>query len=153
MKRGVLVMLGLLLCLGVADLHRPTAEAFPAFKRQFDAKYLTQGTALYQAYRGRSTCNVCHVGGAMSREHRNDYGQALEKLLDRSTAEALSVESSRRNPQAAQAATKKIEAAFEAVEKLPADPREKLSPTFGMLLREGKLPISPMTLPDAQETR
>jgi hypothetical protein len=146
-------MVWLLAWFGHAEFPGQTARAFPAFKRQFDAKYLAKGTRLYQAYGGRSTCNVCHVGGAMDREHRNDYGRALEKLLDRTAAEALSLENSRRNPQAAQAALKKVSAALETVEKLPAKPHDKVSPSFGELIREGMLPISPTTLPDSPEAR
>jgi hypothetical protein len=149
MNRCGLVASGMLICLGLTEFHQPTAEAFPAFKRQFDTKYLVRGTPLYQAFGGRSTCNVCHVGGAMDREHRNAYGRALEKLLGAADAEALSVESSRRNPRAARAAEKKIQAALQAVEELPSNIREITSPTFGELLREGKLPMSPMTLPGA----
>jgi hypothetical protein len=146
-------MLFVLAWFGHAEFPGQTARAFPAFKRQFDAKYLGKGTPLYQAYGGRSTCNVCHVGGAMDREHRNDYGQALEKLLNRADAEALSLENSRRNPQAAQIALRRLNDAFEAVEKLPANPRAKVSLSFGELIRAGRLPISPTTLPDGPEAR
>ncbi len=155
-KSGRVVVLALLLaCLGQAVFRGPPAAAFPAFKRQFDARYLVKGSPLYEAYGGRSRCNVCHVGGAMDREHRNEYGRALDKLLDRADAEALGVENARRDPQAARAARQKIEAALDAVEKLLAEPRDKpgdkgqpqeMPPTFGQLIREGRLPISPMTI-------
>ena len=130
-----------------------SAEAFPAFKRQFDARYLAKDTPLYAAYGGRSSCNVCHLGGAMDRDHRNDYGQALQKLLDRSDAEALTIESARRNPQAAQAALRRIDEAFSAVEKLPANARDRSPPTFGQLIRAGRLPMSPTMLPGAPAGR
>ena len=87
----------------------------------------------------------------MDREHRNDYGQALGKLLDRADAEALTIENARRDPQAAQAALRKIDEAFQAVEKLHS--LERNPPTFGQLIRTGKLPISPATLSVAPSAR
>jgi hypothetical protein len=154
MRSGRVLVIALLLVGGGQAVFRgPAAVAFPAFKRQFDAKYLVKGAPLYGAYGGRSNCNVCHLGGAMDREHRNDYGQALDKLLDRTDAEALSIENARRDPQAARAAVRKIDEALGAVEKLPANTRQKAPPTFGQLIREGKLPISPMTLPGGPPTR
>ena len=163
MSGRVLVIALVLMCLGQTGFRGQSARAFPAFKRRFDAKYLVKGTPLYEALGGRSSCNVCHVGGAMDREHRNDYGQALDKLLERADAETLSIERARRDPQAARAAARKIDDALVAVEKLPANPREKGSggktsdemapPTFGQLIREGKLPMSPTTLPAGTPAR
>ena len=154
MRSGRVLVIALLLVGGSHAVFRGTsAAAFPVFKRQFDAKYLVKGTPLYGAYGGRSNCNVCHLGGAMDREHRNDYGQALDKRLDRTDAEALSIENARRDPQAASAAVRKIEEALSAVEKLPANTRHKAPPTFGQLIRQGKLPISPLTLPGRPSAR
>jgi hypothetical protein len=147
-----LVIAALLAVVGQAAFQGQQADAFPAFKRRFDARYLAKGTPLYAAYGGRSSCNVCHLGGAMDRERRNEYGQALDKLLNRADAEALSIESSRRDPEAARTALRRIDAALAAVEKGSADPRSQ-APTFGQLIREGKLPISPMALPDAPSAR
>src|SRR5439155_10260670 len=153
MSLRLLVGASLLLGLGLAGFRGQTAEAFPVFKRRFDAKYLVKGTPLYEAYGGRSTCNVCHLGGAMDREHRNDYGQALGKLLDRADADALTLENARRDPRAAQAAVRKIDEAFQTVEKLPANSHDRTPPTFGQLIRAGKLPISPATLAPATSAR
>jgi phage baseplate assembly protein W len=134
-KQRILVIASLLTCLGSGGAGDQAAEAFPAFK-----------------YGGRSTCNVCHLGGAADREHRNDYGQALARLLDRPDAEALSIENQRRNPQAARAAMAKIDDALRAVEESPSGPRPG-APTFGQLIRAGKLPISPTALPPAAVAR
>jgi outer membrane murein-binding lipoprotein Lpp len=123
------------------------ASAHPAFKKEFDSLYLAKGSPLANAYGGRSNCNVCHVGGTMDRKHRNAYGQALDKLLDENDALALTMEAMRRNPTAAKAAEKKIQEAFQRVEKMPSNPAQAKSPTFGELIRAGKLPVSPPTLP------
>ncbi len=152
-KRGGVLALALLLACLCPTVFRGRAAAFPAFKRQFDARYVVKGTPLHEAYGGRGSCNVCHLGGAMDREHRNAYGRALDKLLDRADAEALGIENARRDPAAADAARQKIDAALEAVEKLPADSPNKSPITFGQLIREGALPTSPMTLPTAPGER
>jgi hypothetical protein len=149
MSRRALVITLLLIGLGAGFRSQP-ARAFPAFNRRFDGKYLVRGTPLYEAYAGRSSCNVCHVGGAMNREHRNEYGQALDRLLDRADAEALSIENAQRNPRAARAATARIDSALATVEMWvsaagPTTSGEGASgksgmPTFGQLIRDGKLP-------------
>ena len=153
MELRVWVGVTLLLGGGLVGFCGQPAEAFPAFKRQFDARYLVKGTTLYEAYGGRSSCNVCHIGGAMDRERRNEYGQALEKFLNRNDAEALTIENARRDPPAAQAALRKIDEALRAVEKLPATSDERNPPTFGQLIRAGRLPMAPTTLPTPRSAR
>ena len=68
-------------------------------------------------------CNVCHVG--TSKKERNAYGHALAEKLDKKE-DAKNVE--------------KIKKALEEVAALPSDPANAGSPTFGALLKEGKLP-------------
>lgn len=68
-------------------------------------------------------CNVCHMG--TSKKERNAYGNALADRLDKKE-DAKNVE--------------KIKKALEEVAALPSDPAKADSPTFGALLKEGKLP-------------
>ena len=72
-------------------------------------------------------CNVCHdprkIGGKISKKNRNDYGKALSKLLTKKD---------KKN-------TKKINDALTKVAKMSADKKKK-KPTFGDLLKAGKLP-------------
>ncbi|MEI6255831.1 MAG: hypothetical protein WCQ77_04205 [Planctomycetota bacterium] len=68
-------------------------------------------------------CNVCHVGS--SKKERNSYGEALAERLDKKE-DAKNVE--------------KIKKALEEVAALPSDAANASSPTFGALLKEGKLP-------------
>ena len=72
-------------------------------------------------------CNVCHdprkIDGKISKKNRNDYGKALGKLLTKKD---------KKN-------TKKINDALTKVEKMGADKKKKL-PSFGALLKAGKLP-------------
>ena len=70
-------------------------------------------------------CNVCHVGSV--KKDRNAYGNALADRLDKKE-DAKNVE--------------KIKKALEEVAALPSDPAKPDSPTFGALLKAGKLPIA-----------
>ena len=123
------------------------AQARPAFKKQFDTKYMKdKSSALVKAWK-RSSCNACHIGGIKDRKNRNSFGEALAKLLNKKDSDALSFKNRRKNPAAAEAAAKKVQDAFTTVEKLPSDPKDKTSATFGALIKTGKLKMSPKTLP------
>jgi hypothetical protein len=66
-------------------------------------------------------CNVCHVGSV--KKDRNAYGNTLSEKLDKNDKDAA-----------------KIKKVLEEVAALPSDPAKAGSPTFGALLKEGKLP-------------
>ena len=101
-----------------------TREAFAIkqFADEFKAMYVKEGTPLAAAVEG-AKCNVCHMG--TSKKERNVYGHALAERLDKKE-DAKNVE--------------KIKKALEEVAWLPSDPANAGSPTFGALLKEGKLP-------------
>jgi len=126
------------------------AKAQPAFKKYFDQKYfpMTGDTPMKKAYE-TSSCNFCHIGGAdpEERKNRNAYGQALDKLLEKKDADNASFKVKNEKPDVFKAAEEKIIKALETVEKEPSDPKDKNSPTFGELLKAGKLPKSPAKLP------
>ncbi len=105
-----------------------TAEADPAFRAEFIAKYVKPDSkdAKEKAFAEaceKARCYVCHVGA--SRKNRNVYGQALAKLLKRET--------DRQDK-------KKIQAALDKVATMKAKPGDPKSPTFGDLIKAGKLP-------------
>ncbi len=68
-------------------------------------------------------CYTCHQG--KKKKHRNRYGAELSKLLDKKKDKKD---------------TKKIIEALEKVAKMPSDAKDKKSPTFGDLIKAGKLP-------------
>ena len=70
-------------------------------------------------------CNVCHVGSV--KKDRNVYGNALADRLDKKEDKDNA---------------EKIKKALEEVAALPSDPAKPDSPTFGALLKAGKLPIA-----------
>ncbi|MCG8451140.1 MAG: hypothetical protein MI725_16350 [Pirellulales bacterium] len=68
-------------------------------------------------------CHLCHQG--KKRKNHNPYGDELAKLLDK--------KKDKKNPE-------KIVQALEKVAKLPTNPKDKKSPTYGALIKAGKLP-------------
>jgi hypothetical protein len=140
MIRLVLVGLAIVASAAAACLLCNTpAQARPQFKEMFDERYMREGTALFKAYEGKSHCNVCHLNGAKG--IRTAYGNALDELLDLEDAKALTPSEMRKDLAKARKAQAKIKAAFEEVEKRPSIPKmKKKSPTFGELIKSGKLP-------------
>ena len=104
-----------------------SAQAIPAFKKEFDAKYVKKdGDDTQKAFAAKVEkvkCNVCHKG--MKKKDRNAYGEALAELLDKKDDE------------------KNLEKIREALEKVAAMHSVKgddASPTFGDLISKGDLP-------------
>jgi hypothetical protein len=117
----------LIACGLVLAAARP-ARAVKQFRDEFKAKYVKtdsrepKAVSLREAVE-QARCNVCHVGD--DKEHRNAYGKALAKLLNRKT-DAKNKE--------------KIRQALERVAGMKSDPNNPKSPTFGELIRQGRLP-------------
>ena len=147
MLRIVLVSLSLVVTfVGGWALLSSSAQAQPAFKKYFDQKYFGEDSAMKKNYE-MGSCNFCHIGGSDDRKNRNDYGKALAKLIKKEDAADLTFKVKNEMPEKFKAAEEKVLKALEAVEKEHSDPKDKKSPTFGDLIKEGKLPKSPATLP------
>jgi hypothetical protein len=104
------------------------AWGIEAFKKEFEAKYVkkdpsTDAEKSLAAAVTKVKCNVCHVG--TNKKMRNEYGKALDELLDKKT-------------DAKDAA--KIQDALDKVAGMKSNPKNPSSPTFGQLIEEGKLP-------------
>jgi len=104
------------------------AFAIKQFFDEFKAVYVKPDSAdpaekALAAEVDAAKCNVCHMGS--SKKERNAYGQALADRLDKKE-DAKDVA--------------KIKKALEEVAALPSDPAKAGSPTFGALMKEGKLP-------------
>lgn len=110
---GMVVMIGVVASAG-------QAFAIKQFADEFKATYVEEGTPL-AAEVEKAKCNVCHVG--KSKKDRNAYGEALAKLLDK--------KEDKDNKE-------KIRQALETVAAQPSAGAG--SPTFGDLIKEGKLP-------------
>jgi hypothetical protein len=119
------VAVGLVVAIVAAATARP-AYAIKQFFDEFKAMYVKADSAdaaekALAAAVETEKCNVCHVG--KSKKDRNAYGEALAGLLDKKE-DAKNVE--------------KIKASLEKVAGMPSD--GKSGPTFGALIKEGKLP-------------
>jgi len=101
------------------------AFAIKQFFDEFKEAYVKEGSPL-AAEVETAKCNVCHKG--KSKKDRNAYGEALAKLLDK--------KEDKDNKD-------KIRQALQTVEKESSDPAKGDAPTFGGLIKEGKLPGGP----------
>jgi hypothetical protein len=124
MKRFLILAIVAALSLAVA----PRAFAIRPFKVQFEKRYVKKDSVdpkdvAFKELVQKAGCAVCHVGE--ERKNRNGYGGALDPLLDH---------------EADKDDAAKIRAALEKVEGLRSDPKDLNSPTFGELIKQGKLP-------------
>jgi hypothetical protein len=118
------VVLGVGAALMVGASSRP-AFAIKEFFDEFKAVYVKpdSGDANEKALVAeveKAKCNVCHVGS--SKKERNAYGHALAEFLDKKEDKKD---------------TAKIRGALETVAALPSGEGK---PTFGELIKEGRLP-------------
>lgn len=101
-----------------------------AFRDQFVAKYVKADSAdpkeaAFAASVNKANCQVCHVG--QNKKNRNPYGQALAQLLSRKTDKEDK---------------EKILSSLDKVAAMKTEPANPSSPTFGDLIKQGKLPGS-----------
>jgi hypothetical protein len=131
MKRAALLLMVCAVCLFGLTLH--SAHAIPAFKKEFDDRYVKKDStepaekALAEAVK-QAKCSVCHGKNAQGKDDkkvRNSYGMALSDLLD--------MKADIKNKEKIQQALEKVEGEHSVKD----DPK---SPTFGDLIKEGKLP-------------
>jgi len=129
MRRAVLLGLsGIVAVAALVSLQAREAVAIKSFKDQFEAKYVkpeskdAKEKAFAEAVE-KAKCNVCHEG--KTKKERNVYGTALSVLLDKTD--------DKENKE-------KIQKSMVIVEFIKSDPADKKSPTFGELIKHGKLP-------------
>jgi intergrase/recombinase len=123
----LIVFSGLILSLTTPVLAIPSFEV--EFKQTYykpdsnDANEKKLAAAIESIMTGegekKTACNLCHTGN--SKKMRNDYGKALDELLDK--------KADKDNSEKIQAALKKV-----------ADQKSPAGPTFGELLKKGELP-------------
>jgi hypothetical protein len=129
MKRAWLPVLCAMLAAGVLlTLCISEAKAVKQYKDQFEAKYVKPDSndsaqkALAEAA-AKAKCLICHEG--TSKKDRNRYGKVLAELLDRKKDTDDN---------------DKIQAALDKAAAAKSDPADAKSPTFGELIKAGKLP-------------
>jgi len=128
---------------GLVVLNAASAFALPSFKKAFEARYVKPlNNEEFTKAAKKAGCNVCHVKGE-EKETRNAYGDSLAELIEGDAAdrvkkaEETNGESGKDEENAK--LLEELEKAFNAAES-KASPA---GPTFGELLKSGKLPIGP----------
>ncbi|HTU27523.1 MAG TPA: hypothetical protein VMF30_19090 [Pirellulales bacterium] len=131
-KVGTLVLCAVALAVAVNWRAAPV-QAFGEFKKEFDKKYVKdvndpqitpEEKALAEAA-GAAKCGICHTGPeGKNKKVRNTYGAALDKLLSKDDKKDVP----------------KIDGALDTVAGQKSDPNDANSPTFGELIKSGKLP-------------
>jgi hypothetical protein len=121
---------GVMVAVVVVSASRP-AFAIKQFFDEFKAAYVKPESAdpnekALAAEVETAKCNVCHAG--KSKKDRNAYGNALADLLDKKE-DAKNVA--------------KIKESLEKVAAMPSVPGKADAPTFGDLIKQGKLPGGP----------
>jgi hypothetical protein len=117
--------------LAVAGLflwQAPPAQAIREFQEEFLVLYIDSESEdpqvrAFAELVEKADCHLCHQGRL--RRDRNRYGTALSEFLDR--------REDRRD-------TAKIRAALQRVAEIRSDAEDDSAPTFGELIRTGKLP-------------
>ena len=103
------------------------ANAMKPFRDEFLAKYVKPDSAdakekAFAEAVATAKCNVCHQG--KTKRERNLYGRAVNKFLSKEDKEDK----------------EKIRAALDKTAEMRSDPDNPNSPTFGDLIKAGKLP-------------
>jgi hypothetical protein len=133
MKKVGMLVLCAVAVVAVASWKAAPVQAFGEFKKEFDNKYVKdpadpaitpQEKALAEAA-GAAKCGICHTGPeGKNKKVRNTYGAALQKLLTKADKKDVP----------------KIQAALDTVAKESSDAADPKAPTFGDLIKDGKLP-------------
>jgi hypothetical protein len=111
-----------------------TAESRPNYAKSWGIKYVKKdGTSdedkAFVVVVENAKCSVCHEPGD-NRKLRNRYGKALAEIIKPKDAADWKGEKD----------AKKIEEAFEKVAVIHIDVKDDKSPTYGDLIKQGKLP-------------
>jgi len=128
----------------LANLGPRTASSRPQYAKEFAEHYRAKADsdkaeekALGEAV-AKAKCLVCHEGE--KRSNRNAYGKELANIIKKDAPPGFKGETD----------VKKIDEAFDKVAEMHIDPKDPKSPTFGELIKHGKLPASE-SKPDGEQ--
>ena len=100
--------------------------AVKEFRDEFVRKYVkADANSLWKTKVSEAKCSICHIAD-QPKENRNEYGQALARLVKKTDKKDRH----------------KIAAALEKVAARKARAADPKAPTFGELIKQGKLPAS-----------
>jgi len=139
MKKAVVLLAVCAIALGWTLGAVKPAGAVAFFKAQFEQRYVKENPTspseekLADSFK-TTKCFVCHVKGK-EKKIRNEYGEALSKLLDKDNFKA-----DRREAEPDKCA-QEVQAALEKVEAMHSKP-DPASPTYKDLIEAGMLPAA-----------
>lgn len=101
------------------------AHSRPQYSKEFAAKFVNRNSEdanekTFADAAAKAKCTLCHMGE--SKKVRNGFGRELAKILHNEKDNT------------------KIDEAFDSVLKMKSDPQDPSSPTYGDLMKQGKLP-------------
>ncbi len=126
MKRiGLATIVGISASVIVLLFGGKQAQSRPQYSKEFASKFVNRNSTdpnekSFADAAVKAKCTICHMGD--SKKNRNGFGRELAKLLHNEKDSA------------------KIDEAFDSVLKMKADPQDPNSPTYGELMKQGKLP-------------
>jgi hypothetical protein len=122
-----------------------TVAAMPPFRKAFEDKYVKEHPkAEFQAAAKKAMCNICHVQGK-PKTVNNAYGEELAKLIEGKASDRLKKAGDSGKEAEQEKLLAELEAAFAKVEKVKVDSKDSASPTYGDLIKAGKLPVEATT--------
>lgn len=116
------------------------AWGLPQFKKAFEEKYEVKQNPEYKALMRKAGCNACHIKGEQDKSMQNDYGKALNELIEGSAKQRLdAAKEISRDEQKAELAklVDEFKAALDEVDKKTNEAGE----TYGDRIRAGQLPV------------
>ncbi len=138
MKKIGLYVLFAVLAVTVAGRSAAPVHAFPPFKKEFDNLYIkeapeTDAEKSLKEAAATAKCGICHNGPeGKEKKIRNTYGKAIEELMPKDL-DKEGLDKLKKNP----AQIKELLEKAAKEHSIAGDPN---SPTFGHLIKEGKLP-------------
>jgi hypothetical protein len=119
----------------VFSFNTDTAHSRPQYGKAFGSKYVkkdgtTDDEKAFVVVVENAKCTVCHEPGD-NKKNRNAYGKALAEIIKpKDVPDGWKGEKD----------TKKIEEALDKVAAAHSDAKDDKSPTYGDLIKAGKLP-------------
>jgi hypothetical protein len=137
MKKFGILVLFVVVASTMAGWGVSQIQAYPQFKKEFDNLYVKENpvTPEEKSLKEAATaakCAICHTNPEKDKKVRNTYGKAIEELvpkgLDKEGKEKLKKDATQ------------IKDLLEKAAKEHSEKGDPNSPTFGDLIKEGKLP-------------
>jgi hypothetical protein len=119
------------------------ADAITPFTKAFEEKYVKDHPSEeFRTAFKKTRCNVCHVKGE-PKTVSNEYGNELAKFIEGNAEERIkTARAENRLKEEEEQLAKELEKAFAEVEKIKVNAADPSSPTYGEIIRGGKLPAS-----------